>query len=311
MSEGPQRIAAKLPEGVRCAIALSYDLEMCAGYAPDGINHGRIMPALQAYLLRLCGLAEDYGTQLQIFLVCEALEEKDIGYLEEIVRRGHTLDSHTYSHQHLGTTSSTDLDEELSRANWLLQEKLGIHSTVLRGPYGYDQGWHNLPAENRRVILDNGFQWVSGEHDVAVYTQASDQWAQALERERPYLYPEGLVEIPSQGWSDRMWFDMRPEVDQAVIDTWRLSHGHRPVPAGWRAPWLVGSALEEWIALNLAMLDYAYEHRLLWVPTWHPYTHYLHDPECRMLESLLSHVAGKPDRVWVCTVRDAAQMIPV
>ena len=41
----------QLPEGVRCGIALSYDLEMCAGYQPDGVNHGRIIPEVQAYTL--------------------------------------------------------------------------------------------------------------------------------------------------------------------------------------------------------------------------------------------------------------------
>jgi hypothetical protein len=63
------------------------------------------------------------------------------------------------------------------------------------------------------------------------------------------------------------------------------------------------------VALNLACLDYAYENRLLWVPVWHPYTHYLHDPESRMLKALLRHAAGKAERVWVCTVRDAAAML--
>jgi hypothetical protein len=47
-------LRTNLPEGIRCAIALSYDLEMCAGYAPDGINHGRIIPPVQQYTLDLC-----------------------------------------------------------------------------------------------------------------------------------------------------------------------------------------------------------------------------------------------------------------
>jgi hypothetical protein len=33
-------VSVRLPAGVRCAIALSYDLEMCAGYQPDLVNHG-------------------------------------------------------------------------------------------------------------------------------------------------------------------------------------------------------------------------------------------------------------------------------
>ena len=299
----------QLPPGVRCAIALSYDLEMCAGYAPDGINHGRIMPEVQAYTLRLCDVAESYGARLHFFYVCNGLEEEDIGYLREILRRGHVIDSHTYSHQHVAQSDPGRLDHELSLANRLLQEKLGIVSTVLRGPYGYTQGWRNLPPENRQVILKNGFRWLSGEYDDRVYYQEYADWVQAAERGLPYQYPEGLVEIPFQGWSDRMWFDMRPEVDPAVIDAWRSVWGHRPVPPGWKAPWEFPNALEDWIRLNNDTLDHLYKTGGMWVPVWHPYTHYLHDPECRALDALLQHAAQKSERVWVCTVRDATQML--
>ena len=302
-------IKVRLPEGVRCAVALSYDLEMCAGYAPDGVNHGRIMPAVQDYTLKLCEIANRYGAHLHFFYVCDGLEEQETDYLREILRMGHVIDSHTYSHQHVANSSAEKLDRELALANRLLREKLGVVSTVLRGPYGYKRGWQNLPPENRRVILRNGFRWVSGEYDDQVYNAGRDYWVRAPERNLPYRYPEGLVEIPFQGWSDRMWFDMRPEVDKSILNTWRVSDGHRPVPPGWQAPWLVPHALEDWIALNLETVDFTYENGLLWVPVWHPYTHYLHDPQSRMLEALLQHAAAKQERVWICTVRDAVELL--
>jgi peptidoglycan/xylan/chitin deacetylase (PgdA/CDA1 family) len=309
MSGGFLPMKLRLPPGVRCAIALSYDLEMCAGYAPDGINHGRIMPAVQDYTLRLCEIAERYGVKLHFFYVANGLEEVNIHYLEEILRRGHVIDSHTYSHQHVAKTDPARLDHELSLANHLLQEKLGVVSTVLRGPYGYTQGWRNLPPENRQVIMKNGFRWLSGEYDDRVYTQPYASWVRAAETGLPYQYPEGLAEIPFQGWSDRMWFDMRPEVDQKIIDAWRPAGGHRPVAPGWKAPWELPNALDDWIRLNNDTLDQLYLTGGMWVPVWHPYTHYLHDPECRTLAAFLEHAAQKPERAWVCTVRDAAQML--
>lgn len=284
---------------------------MCAGYAPDGINHGRLMPALQEYTLRLCEVAERYGVRLHFFYVCNGLQVEDIGYLREILRRGHVIDSHTYSHQGLAVVDAETLDQELSRANQLLQERLGVTSIVLRGPGGYPEGWRTLPPANRRVILENGFRWVTGEYDARAYSRSPTEWVCAAERNRPYAYPEGLIEIPIQGWTDRMWFDMRPEVDRAILDAWRTVHGHRPVARGWRAPWAISGALKGWIALNRECLDYAYEHRLLWVSCWHPYTQYLHDPEMRILESLLEHAVSKPERTWVCTVRDAAEMLTI
>ena len=52
-----------------------------------------------------------------------------------------------------------------------------------------------------------------------------------------------------------------------------------------------------------------YEHRLLWVPTWHPLTHYLHDRDNVVLDDFLTYCASKDEKVWVCTVRDAADML--
>jgi peptidoglycan/xylan/chitin deacetylase (PgdA/CDA1 family) len=299
----------RLPEGVHCAVALSFDLEMCAGYAPDGKNHGRIIPAVQEYTLHLCQIAESYNVQLHFFYVCNGLEEDNIEYLREILRRGHVIDSHTYSHQHVAKSDPAKLDNELSLANRLLHERLGINSTVLRGPYGYAEGWRNLPPENRQVILKNGFHWLSGEYNDQVYHQTKQDWVKAVETGLPYQYPDGLIEIPFQGWSDRMWFDMRPEVNQAIVDAWREQNGHQPVPPDWKAPWELPNALEGWIDLNSCTLDHVYDLRGMWVPVWHPYTHYLHDPQGHALTALLQHAASKPEHAWVCTVRDAANML--
>ena len=60
-------VRVELPPGTRCAVALSYDLEMCAGYSPVSINHGRIMPALRDYTLSLCETASAHDVELQFF----------------------------------------------------------------------------------------------------------------------------------------------------------------------------------------------------------------------------------------------------
>jgi hypothetical protein len=303
-------LRTNLPEGIRCAIALSYDLEMCAGYAPDGINHGRIIPPVQQYTLDLCKTATEWNVCLHFFYVCNGLEEQDITYLKEIKGMGHVIDSHTYSHQGVAIVSSDKLDEELKKANQLLSKKLGITSTILRGPYGYKEGWKNLVEANRKVILENGFHYISGEFNDILYSKDWPFWVASPERDLPYLSPDGLMEIPLQGWTDRMWFDMRPEVDQSLVSAWRKDFGHKPLPAGWKkAPWTSNSALDDWISLNLDTLDYCYEHRLLFVPVWHPYTHYIHDPKNRTLLALIQHAAGKKEKVWICTVRDAATML--
>lgn len=127
----------RLPEGVRCAIALTYDTDMAGGYAPDGICHGRTMPPLQAYILRLCETAESFAVKLHFFHIANGLEEPDISYLRSILERGHIIDSHTYSHIQLTTDDLDALDRDLALATRLFEERLSVKSVGLRGPGGY------------------------------------------------------------------------------------------------------------------------------------------------------------------------------
>jgi len=302
-------VKVTLPEGVRCALALSYDTDMAGGYAPDGICHGRTAPFLADYMLRLCDTAEEFDTRLQFFQIGNGLEDdQDVGYLQEILARGHEVDSHTYSHVPLITDDLALLDEELSRTNRLLEERLGHSSTVLRGPGGYPEGLRRR-AENQRIILDNGFRWVSGEYSDRLRSGDHDAAVANPSADIPYAYDTGLIELPIQSWTDRSFFDTLQCVDQEAYQTWRVEHGHTPVGKGWRCPWTAPDALDRWVEYNLAVADFAYENRLLAIICWHPYSHYVHDPENRMLPAMLEHCANKPERVWVCTVRDACEMV--
>lgn len=296
----------RLPEGVRCAIALSYDLEMCAGYQPDGVNHGRIIPEVQAYTLGLCGVAEEYGVRLHFYYVGNGLEET-FDCLRAILARGHALDNHTYAHLALNTEDVARLDEELALTNRLLEGRLGCRSTTLRGPGGYQNGLDGK-LENQKVILKNGFQWVSCRHD-GTHRGDMAHILRTAEENLPYAYPTGLVEIPIQGITDRTFFDTLRNVAPDKYQAWRKAEGGRPVAGGWKAPWTAPGALDEWMAYHRRAIDYAYERRLLWVPVWHPTTHYLHDRENVALRHLLEYCRSKPEKVWVCTVRDAAEML--
>ena len=302
-------VQVELPADIRCAIALSYDTDMAAGYATDGICHGRTMPALHQYMLKLCETAEQYGVQLHFFQIGNGFEVPAvIEYLREILDRGHIIDSHTYSHMPLTSEDTSKLDDELALTNRLFEEHLGWTSIALRGPGGYTHGLDGLQA-NQEVILKNGFRWVSGRYNHDLYSQGQQFAVEASTREPVYAYPTGLIELPVQGYTDRAWFDALQCVDADAYAVWRREYGHEPVPQGWRCLWTPPNALDEWIAYNLAAADFAYENRLLWIPVWHPYSHYLHDPDNRMLQALLQHCAGKPEKVWVCTVRDAARML--
>jgi peptidoglycan/xylan/chitin deacetylase (PgdA/CDA1 family) len=296
----------RLPDGVRCAIALSYDLEMCAGYQPDRVNHGRILPEVQAYTLDLCAVAEAYGVRLHFFYVGNGFDQT-FSCLEEILGRGHVLDSHTYTHLSLRTPDVQRLDEELALTNELFESRLGWTSTVLRAPGGYQEGLDGK-EENQRVILKNGFRWVSSQMDRS-YVREPEYVLQSPGREVPYRYPTGLVEILMQGMCDRHFFEWYRNVDPAAYEEWRATSGGRPVASEWKAPWTPPSALEEWLEYHRRAIDYAYERRLLWAPVWHPLTHYLHDRQNVVLRRFLDYCQSKAEPVWVCTLRDAAAML--
>ncbi len=277
---------------------------MCAGYSPVLVNHGRIMPPLRDYTLGLCAAAEDFGVRLQFFYVGNGLEDADVGYLEQIVRRGHAIDNHTYNHVRLTMADTDLLRQELDLTNRRLEERLGVRSMVLRGPGG-EPGGLTLMRHNQQAVLDSGFRWVSCHMDssMGLYGPAHD--AAAPSRLQAYAYASGLIELPIQGWMDRIFFDFHRCRDWDAQDAWRRTAGHQPTADGWTCPWTGAQALGDWIDYNLAALDHAYDHGLLWTPVWHPYTHYLHDPHNQALPALLAHARSKADPVLVCTVREA------
>jgi peptidoglycan/xylan/chitin deacetylase (PgdA/CDA1 family) len=303
-------VRVELPPGARCAVALSYDLEMCAGYSPVYINHGRIMSALRDYTLSLCEVASVHDVELQFFYVGNGLEEADIGYLEQIIAGGNSIDNHTYSHMPLTTADTTALADELELTNRRFRERLGVESAVLRAPGGYAGGL-NLLEVNQRTILDAGFQWVSSHTDATMGKYGAAHDVAAASRLQPYVYPTGLIEIPFHGWMDRIFFDFEHCEDPDALESWRRVSGHRPVPEGWICPWTSDGILDAWIEFNLAAFDYVYDHGLLWTPVWHPYTHYLHDPQNRALPTLLNHIQNKSEPVAMLTMREAGAALTV
>jgi peptidoglycan/xylan/chitin deacetylase (PgdA/CDA1 family) len=256
---------------------------------------------------RAPAVAEAFGVTLHVFYVASGIDET-LPTLRAMLDRGHVVDSHTDSHLSLLTADVRRLDDELALSNDLFRRKLGWASTVLRGPGGYHDGLDGK-TENQRAILKNGFRWVSSQYDRDVVTEPLAYAVAAPDRHPPYAYPSGLVEIPNHGLTDRTFFDTLRNLAPDRYQHWRIAHGGTAVSDGWRAPCTAPGALDQWLAFHEQAIDYAYERGLLFVPTWHPYTHYLHDRENIALRHFLEYCRAKPDPVWVCTVRDAAALL--
>lgn len=156
------------------------------------------------------------------------------------------------------------------------------------------------------MLLKNGFKCVSGRYNHELFQKESIE-GPALEP--PYIYPTGLVELPIQSTTDRHWFDDLRCADREAYNEWRRECGHRAVPEGWDCSWTDASALRDWSNYNLAVADFAHEHRLLWVACRHPYSHYLHDPHNLTLPALLEHWRKKTEKVLFCTLKDVSRLI--
>jgi peptidoglycan/xylan/chitin deacetylase (PgdA/CDA1 family) len=106
-----------LPRGAR-QIALTYD---------DGPN--------DPHTLRLLEVLTKHGVQATFFLIgCYVRQRPEIA--REIVKAGHVVGNHTFSHPLLIFKSETEIRRELSQCRTALQDAIGQHSNLFRAPFG-------------------------------------------------------------------------------------------------------------------------------------------------------------------------------
>ncbi len=298
-------ISINLPSQYCCGVSFTFDTDMANGYSPvDSPGcHGRTARFVADTMRRLMDVAEEFGVRLHFFKIANGLEEGcDWSVYIEALERGHQVDSHTYNHLNLAYTEPEKLEVDLRRANDLLRDRLGIEPMILRGPGGYPAG--ALGAENRKVILECGFKYVSGEFNANVDC-GRDIFCAVYDpiRHRVYRYPDGLVEIPIHGWTDRSFFDGVYADKPEELYEWRKVWGHKPVPDDWRCPWTKEDAIYKFIEFHKRTFDVAYENRCFYNFCGHPYSFYLHDRDNIFLRTMFEYILSRSG-VWVGTLRD-------
>jgi peptidoglycan/xylan/chitin deacetylase (PgdA/CDA1 family) len=99
-------------------IALTYD---------DGPN--------DPYTLRLLEVLAKHNTRATFFLIGRYVRHRpDI--VQEIVKAGHSVGNHTFSHSLLIFKSEAEIRKELSECHAALSEAVGEHSNLFRPPFG-------------------------------------------------------------------------------------------------------------------------------------------------------------------------------
>ena len=106
-----------LPRGTR-QIALTYD---------DGPN--------DPHTLRLLEVLARHGAHATFFLIGRYVEQRpDIA--REIVKAGHVVGNHTFTHPLLIFKTAAEVHKELTDCRSALQDAIGAHSNLFRPPFG-------------------------------------------------------------------------------------------------------------------------------------------------------------------------------
>jgi peptidoglycan/xylan/chitin deacetylase (PgdA/CDA1 family) len=99
-------------------LALTYD---------DGPN--------DPHTLRLLEVLAKHGVHATFFTVGRYVQQRpDI--VREVVKAGHVMGNHTFTHPLLSLKSAAEIRQELTDCNQALQDAIGEHSNLFRPPFG-------------------------------------------------------------------------------------------------------------------------------------------------------------------------------
>ncbi|HEY1381751.1 MAG TPA: polysaccharide deacetylase family protein [Gemmataceae bacterium] len=194
---------------------------------------GNLTDATMRYAVEACRRVKAAGGVAHCFVVGRALEQADVGWLQQIVRAGHSVGNHTYDHVYIRATRPEEIQYRFQRAPWLiagrtpeqvitenirlttaaLKTRIGIEPAGFRAPGGFADGLADR-LDVRRWLRDLGFRWVStkypahpppqpGKEPTADFLAALDR---AQEAAQPFTYPDGLIEVPMSPVSDIVAF---------------------------------------------------------------------------------------------------------
>lgn len=87
------------------------------------------------YTPRILALLKDHGVKATFFVMGEAVEQYP-HLFEQILKDGHAIGNHTYSHRHPWMVSSQQAKEEVTRTTEVIKNLSGIKLRWFRPPFG-------------------------------------------------------------------------------------------------------------------------------------------------------------------------------
>ena len=285
----------------RAQIAITLDLEMSRNFPNWEQTHwdyekGNLNEETKRYAVEAGRRVKAAGGVLHYFAVGRVFEQENVDWAKELVAQGHPIGNHTYDHINMIATTAEQLQFRFRRSPWLLRgrsiseakrenvrlctlamkQRLGKAPDGFRTPGGFRDGLHEH-ADVRAMLQELGYDWVSSLYPRHQYTEPHqkpdagviDSIVAAQQDAQPFVYPDGLVEIP-----------MSPISDIGAFRTGR-----------WKLDWFLTAVRES--------VQWAIEHRAVFDFLGHPSCLYVVDPEFKAIELICRLVADAGDHASI------------
>ena len=305
----PQRLVAA--DSDKAQIAITLDLEMSANFPTFEVMHwnfekGNLNDETKRYAVQAAHRVKAAGGVMHFFAVGQVFEQPNVDWLKEIIQEGHSVGNHTYDHVNVTAKTVKDLQFRFQRAPWLLRDqsiadairenvllcktamrsRLGIDPVGFRTPGSFPDGLRGHPAI-RSMLRDLSYDWISSLYPPHIMTDPMvepsatvlDGIVAAQAKAQPFVYPDGLIEIP-----------MSPISDIGAFRTGR-----------WKLEWFLTAIRKsvEWAIENRAVFDFLA----------HPSCLYVVDPEFKTIDLICDVVSKAGNRAEIVDLTTIARRV--
>lgn len=292
-------------------IAITLDLEMSRNFPVWENTHwdyekGNLDAATKDWAVEAARRVKARGARIHFFVVGRVFEQEDIRWLKSLNEDGHRIGNHTYDHVNLLAKKPSEIQFRFQRAPWLiegrsvpevlrenirltevaLKQRLQIDSCGFRTPGGFSSGLKERP-DVQALLKEAGFPWISSlypSHRVTAPETRPDEAVlqsivEAQSSAQPFVYPNGLIEIP-----------MSPISDIGAFRTGR-----------WKLEWFL-AAIER-------SVRHCIEHGLVFDFLGHPSCLCVTDPRHRTIDLLCDLVESAGNRAALVTLDQIAAQV--
>lgn len=247
----------------KAQIAVTLDLEMSRNFprwedTRWDFEKGNLDHATKEYTVEAARRIAAYGGRIHCFALGQTMEQENVDWLKGLIDQGHAVGNHTYDHVNVTASSPDQIQFRFQRSPWLiggknpqevivdnitlaeaaLKHRLGIRPNGFRTPGGFAQGLRDRP-DLQKLFLDLGYPWISslypphptGTPKERPTREIIDEIVRAQEQAQPFVYPNGLIEIPMSPISDIGAFRTGRWPVEGFVDAvtaainWAIEHG--------------------------------------------------------------------------------------